>query len=66
MVSGIANDGALGPLSITWMIGGTIFLSIFGAALMSVYQTWVSAVWTLAYKALTGKSPADIPAAKAF
>lgn len=65
VISGIANDGSLGALSIAWMIGGGLFLGIIGAALMSVYQTWISAVWTLAYKDLTGKKPEAIPAAKA-
>jgi len=64
VISGISNNGDLGSLSIAWMIAGGLFLSILGAALMSVYQTWISAVWTLAYKELTGKSPEAIPAAK--
>lgn len=63
-VSAIANEGSLGSLSIAWMIGGGLLLMVVGAALMSVYQTWISAVWTLAYKALTGKEPEAIPAAK--
>lgn len=64
VISGISNNGDLGSLSIAWMIAGGLFLSVLGAALMSVYQTWISAVWTLAYKQLTGKSPEAIPAAK--
>jgi len=64
VISGISNNGDLGSLSIAWMIAGGLFLSILGAALMSVYQTWISAVWTLACKELTGKSPEAIPAAK--
>jgi hypothetical protein len=63
-VSAMANDGSMGSLSIAWMIGGGLLLGVVGAALMSVYQTWVSAVWTLVYKALTGKEPEAIPAAK--
>ncbi|MBK7918346.1 MAG: hypothetical protein IPJ94_19230 [Chloroflexi bacterium] len=64
VVSGISNNGDLGSLSIAWMIAGGLLLGIFSAALMSVYQTWISAVWTLAYKELTGKGPEAIPAAK--
>ncbi|MCB8986192.1 MAG: hypothetical protein H6661_00350 [Ardenticatenaceae bacterium] len=67
LVSIIANEGTLGsvgPLNMAWMIGGGLCLGVIGAALMSVYQTWMSAVWTLAYKALTGKGPEVVPAAK--
>ncbi len=64
IISLIANEGSVGSLNIAWMIGGGLCLGILGAALMSVYQTWISAVWTLAYKALSGKGPEAIPAAK--
>jgi len=66
MASAAGNDGAAGSLSVAWAIGGGLCLGIIGAALLSVYQTWISAVWTLAYKALTGKTPEAVPAAKAL
>lgn len=60
----MVSEGTFSPLGIAWTIGGGLCLGIFGAALMSVYQTWVSAVWTLAYKAFTSKGPEFIPEAK--
>lgn len=58
----VVSDGSMGMGSIAWTIGGGICLGIVGALLMSVYQTWASTVWTLAYKEFTAKKPA----AKAF
>lgn len=58
------NDGAMTGMNMVWALGGSICLGIFGALLMSVVQTWSSAVWTLAYKQLTGKGPEAVPAEK--
>lgn len=57
MMLSLGREGTMTSLNVAWLIGGSICLSIFGAALMSVLQTWVSAVWTLAYKELSGKKP---------
>jgi hypothetical protein len=65
MMLTMGTGNSMDPFSLAWLIGGSLCLGIFGAALMSVVQTWVSAVWTLAYKELTGKRPDDeIPADK--
>jgi hypothetical protein len=64
MLMSLFNEGTLGGLNIVWTMGGTLCLGIFGAALMSVVQTWGSAVWTLAYKEFTGKSPEPVFAEK--
>lgn len=66
MLFGVFSDGSVNPLSIAWLIGGGLCLGIFSAALTSVVQIWYSAVWTLAYKELTGKKPEAIPADKSF
>lgn len=59
------NEGAFTGLNMAWTIGGSICLGIIGALLMSVVQTWNSAIWTLAYKQLAGgKGPEAVPAEK--
>lgn len=62
MLFSISSSSTVSPMSIAWMIGSGICLGILGAALTSVVQTWVSAVWTLAYKELTGKKAKATPA----
>lgn len=57
MFASLFRDGTMGGMNIAWTVGGSLCLGIFGAALMSVVQTWSSAVWTLAYKEFTGKDP---------
>ena len=63
-VSAFSGDGAFSGLSIAWAIGGSLCLGIIGALLMSVVQTWFSAIWTLAYKEFIGKSPDAVLAEK--
>jgi hypothetical protein len=58
------NDGMLNGIQIVYAVGSSLLLAVVGAALMAVVQTWSSAVWTLAYKEFTGKSPDAIPAEK--
>lgn len=58
------RDGTMGGMNIAWTIGGSLCLGIFGALLMSVVQTWTSALWTLAYKEFTGKAPEHLPVEK--
>lgn len=65
MITSLFRDGTMGGMSIAWTIGGSLCLGVFGAALMSVVQTWTSAVWTLAYKEFTGKDPDNVPVEKA-
>jgi hypothetical protein len=64
MITSLFRDGTIGGMNMAWTIGGSLCLGIFGAALMSVVQTWTSAVWTLAYKEFTSKDPDVIPVEK--
>ena len=64
MFTSLFRDGTMGGMNIAWTIGGSLCLGIFGAMLMSVVQTWSSAVWTLAYKEFTGKAPDHLPVEK--
>jgi hypothetical protein len=64
MFASTFSSGGISGLNMVWMIGGTLCLGIVGAALMSVLQTWISAIWTLAYKEFTGKSPEPLFAEK--
>ncbi len=64
MITSMFRDGTMGGMNMAWTIGGSLCLGIFGAALMSVVQTWTSAVWTLAYKEFTGKDPDNMPVEK--
>lgn len=64
MITSAINGGLPSGGSIAWMGVGSICLGIFGAALMSIVQTWTSAIWTLAYKAFTGKAPETLPVEK--
>jgi hypothetical protein len=52
------SSGSMGMGGLAWTIGGGVCLGIIGAMLLSVFQTWVSAVWTLAYKEFISKKPA--------
>lgn len=64
LISAFSGDGAFTGLSMAWALGGSLCLGIIGALLMSVVQTWFSAIWTLAYKEFIGKSPEAIPEEK--
>jgi hypothetical protein len=64
MFTSAMDGGFPSAANIAWMGIGSICLGILGAALMSVIQTWSSAIWTLAYKEFTGKTPEPIPAEK--
>ena len=64
MITSAFVDGSMGGVGMAWAIAGGLCLGIFGALFMSVIQTWMSAIWTLAYKEFTGKSPDLIPAEK--
>jgi hypothetical protein len=64
MITSAFVDGSMGGLSMAWSIAGGLCLGIFGALFMSVIQTWMSAIWTLAYKEFTGKSPDLVPVEK--
>jgi hypothetical protein len=64
LMSAFSGDGAFSGLSMAWAIGGSLCLGIIGALLMSVVQTWFSAIWTLAYKEFIGKTPDAVPAEK--
>lgn len=64
MMTSFMNDGAMSGLNMAWSIMGGLCLGIFGALLMSVIQTWMSAIWTLAYKEFTGKDPKHLPVEK--
>jgi hypothetical protein len=64
MFASLFRDGTMGGMNIAWTIGGSLCLGIFGAMLMSVVQTWSSAVWTLAYKEFTGKDPEKLAVEK--
>jgi len=64
MFTSLFRDGTMSGMNMAWTIGGTLCLGIVGAMLMSVVQTWTSAIWTLAYKEFTGKTPEHLPVEK--
>lgn len=64
VIATLVSEGTMSGLNIAWSIAGGLCLGIFGALFMSVIQTWMSAVWTLAYKEFTGKDPEKLPVEK--
>ncbi len=60
----LSSDGSMSGIGFAYMGLSAMCLGVLLALLMSVFQTWGSAIWTLAYKEFTGKSPDFIPAEK--
>ncbi|PIE81215.1 MAG: hypothetical protein CSA11_05440 [Chloroflexi bacterium] len=52
----LSNNNNVGGMGLAYLGISAMCLSVLLALLMSVFQTWGSAVWTLAYKEFTSKA----------